>query len=372
MPRYRTKGIFQVGEFWVDWRGPALYKFWYDKRLKRVRRQSLGTADVPAAKEALAQWYLQTRRPQNAKPEDVILGAVLMNYYADHAQHIASAEQARIACEHLQRFFQGSSVGSLTIDRQEAYITERRKAVSDGTISRELSVVRAAVNRAFKRGELQNYPHVINLARGPARERRLSLSELSNLYRAADEHVRMFIEISGSTLGRPGAVLDLQLFQCDFENRLIHLNPLGRKQTKKYRPTVPMVNMLLPILRAAKGPHVIQYQGRRLYSIRKAFRRACDASELGKDVTPYTIRHTMATELRKRGVPQWEVSGMLGHKTGGTSEIYAKFDPDYLGQAARAIDAYFAEFYPVSLQNVVGEKGFEPPAPTSRTYKKSG
>ena len=36
---------------------------------------------------------------------------------------------------------------------------------------------------------------------------------------------------------------------------------------------------------------------------------------------------------------------MLGHKSAGyrTTEIYAKFDPDYLGKAVAAIDDYFAE-----------------------------
>ena len=64
---------------------------------------------------------------------------------------------------------------------------------------------------------------------------------------------------------------------------------------------------------------------------------------LSKDVVPYTIRHTMATELRKRGVAPWEVSGMLGHKSSGTTERYAKYDSDYLSKAARAIDEYFQE-----------------------------
>ena len=350
MPRYRTKGLFQIGEFWIDWRGPALYRFWYDRSTKRVRRESLGTSDLRAAETKLTEWYVKNKRPRDAEPEDVSLEAVLLNYYTEHAQNIPSSEQAQIACGHLQRFFLGARVGDLTIERQEAYIAHRRKSVSDGTISRELSVVRAAVNRARKRGELKSCPHIVGLEKSPARERRLSVQELSDLYEAADEHVRMFILVSGTTLARPGTVLELQLFQCDFEHRLIHLNPAGRKQTKKYRPTVPMVNTILPYLRAVKGEYVIQYQGRRLYSIRKGMRRACDRAGLGKDVTPYTIRHTMATELRKRGVPMWEVEGMLGHKMDSTSEVYAKYDPDYLGKAAKAIDAYFAEFSPISLQ----------------------
>lgn len=53
----------------------------------------------------------------------------------------------------------------------------------------------------------------------------------------------------------------------------------------------------------------------------------------------------MGTELRKREVPPWEVSGMLGHKSAGyrTTEIYAKFDPNYLDKAIAAIDTYFGE-----------------------------
>ncbi len=77
-------------------------------------------------------------------------------------------------------------------------------------------------------------------------------------------------------------------------------------------------------------------------SIKHALRRAAERAGVPA-VSPKTFRHTMATELRRRGVPAWEVSGMLGHKTGGTSEVYAKYDPDYLGHAAQAIDAYFGE-----------------------------
>ena len=82
----------------------------------------------------------------------------------------------------------------------------------------------------------------------------------------------------------------------------------------------------------------------------------------------------------------------MGHKTGGTTEIYAKYDPDYLSKAVGAIDAYFQELQelverPLLLNTglrvssvladddresqvtdfVVGVRGFEPPAPASRT-----
>ena len=97
----------------------------------------------------------------------------------------------------------------------------------------------------------------------------------------------------------------------------------------------------------------------------------------------------MATELRARGVSEWEAMGMLGHKSQArTTERYAKFRPDYLSGAVKAIDAYFADlragfdalsnliFNPVrassvlapklelpqSLGKMVGATGIEPEA----------
>jgi hypothetical protein len=63
------------------------------------------------------------------------------------------------------------------------------------------------------------------------------------------------------------------------------------------------------------------------------------------DVTLYVIRHTVATELRKRGVNIWEVAGFLGHSMpkNDITERYAKFLPNYQAAVVQAIDAYFAE-----------------------------
>ncbi|MEE4378229.1 MAG: hypothetical protein V2J55_12075 [Candidatus Competibacteraceae bacterium] len=60
-------------------------------------------------------------------------------------------------------------------------------------------------------------------------------------------------------------------------------------------------------------------------------------------MTPYSLRHTLTRWLRSQSVPAWEVAAQLGHRAPGTSttEIYAPFDPAYLTQAVRAIDAYF-------------------------------
>jgi hypothetical protein len=130
----------------------------------------------------------------------------------------------------------------------------------------------------------------------------------------------------------------------NFARRLIDLNPKGRKQTKKYRPVVPITNTLLSWLGKPVGERYVLYHGMPIASVKKSFARAAAMAELA-DVSPYCLRHTMATELRARGVPEWEIMGMMGHKNAvaRTTERYARFRPEYLGEAVKAIDAYFVD-----------------------------
>ncbi|MBM3525426.1 MAG: hypothetical protein FJX57_20965 [Alphaproteobacteria bacterium] len=63
-------------------------------------------------------------------------------------------------------------------------------------------------------------------------------------------------------------------------------------------------------------------------------------------VTPYSIRHTMARELRKRRVPTEQISLFLGHVPVGvaaTTSIYASYDPGFLGDAIAAIEDVMRE-----------------------------
>ena len=46
-----------------------------------------------------------------------------------------------------------------------------------------------------------------------------------------------FLLIAATTLARPAAILDLAPSQFDDTHRLLDLNPVGRVQNKKFRPT---------------------------------------------------------------------------------------------------------------------------------------
>ncbi len=349
--RERKQRRAQIGGCWLSKRrnSSVWCRTWFDPETRQTRRASLGTTDFQQAELQLIKWVVVNAEKRDQNSEYVLLEELLIRYYEHHARGQPSAEQARYALAKWSDFFAGATLSDLTPDRQEAFVDHLRKTgSSDGYIARILSIGRAALNRAYRRQEIKSVPFIMSVPSGCPRERRLTLQESAALFDAiAEEHLFMYCMVAFNTLARPEAILELRRFQISLENRLIEFNPPGRKQTKKYRPVVPITDTLLPWLERVKTSNVVSYskQNRQVRSVKTTFRRTVARAGLSADVTPYTVRHTMATELRKRGVPPWEVSGMLGHKSGGyaTTEIYAKYDPDFMGKAVAAIDGYFRD-----------------------------
>ena len=342
---------FQIGDYFLGKRdrSPVWYRCWYDKSARRQQRASLGTTEFEEAKEALTDWYIQNHRPQDATPDDILIADIIRRYYEDHAQYIPSADQARISLNLWLDFFTTSDLHAATrpaeIDRFIASL--EKQGHSPSYISRTLSAGRAAIRRAWKQGEIASAPFIkdVAIAHKPPRGRPLDLNEIRWLYhKAKSDHVQVFILWMLGTVARPDAVLDLQADQIDVANKLVHLNPEGRPQTKKHRPTVKLPDQLLPFV-PEEGGYVVNYHARRVRSIKKAWRQLREACGLDDAVNPYSLRHTMARHLRAAGVPAWEVSAQLGHAQPGmtTTEIYAPYSPDYLENAVIAIDSFLAD-----------------------------
>ena len=67
---------------------------------------------------------------------------------------------------------------------------------------------------------------------------------------------------------------------------------------------------------------------------------------LDERVTPYSIRHGMGREMRKRKVPKEQISIFLGHlpkDSDATTSIYAPYEPEYCSEAVEAIEDVMKE-----------------------------
>lgn len=351
MPNY-TEREYRVGQYWLSQiaNSPAWYRTWYCEESRQTKRRSLGTKDFQTAKEKLNEWFINEHRPENESLTNVLLVDVLLNYYNEHASKLRSADAARRACDYYTEYFKGATLQEAFKPKaQQAFMDWlKEKQCSANYITRIITVGRAAINRAHKHGEINSIPAFLMPPpeRSEPKGRPLELKEMASLFRACEqEHIELFLWIMVCTACRPEAALELERNQIDFNNRLINLQPTWRIETKKYRPTVRLVSALAGILSNAKGDRLVMYKGKPVKSVKTSFRKLRVRAGLDDKVNPYSIRHTMAREMRKRGVDAWQVAAQLGHKLPGmrTTEIYTAFSPDYLKQSTQAIEDYTEE-----------------------------
>ncbi len=345
--REPTEPAFKLAEYWIAKRpnSEKYYRFWWDKESRCTRRASLGTTDLQEAIAELKLWYVRHHHPENEELESVPLPTVLRIYYEEHAMDLPSHEALRIGLTKWLDHFGAVSVAEAVKPQSiERFIDMLEgKDYSPNYINRILASGRAAINRAYKRGMLKNNAYIREVKVGytPPKGRPLSMDEMRALYHLTDkDYLKRFILWMVGTVARPTALFELHLSHIDLEHNLVQLNPEGRAQNKKYRPTVKLPETLRDYV--GEGPYLLMNKERRVDDVRYAWRRVRKAAGFGKDVTPYSIRHTMARHLRICGVPAWEVSAQLGHKQPGLSvtEIYAPFAPAYLATSVQEIDKY--------------------------------
>jgi len=319
-------------------------------------------------------------------PGSVTLETILVRWFNEEGRRLASHDAARHALLKWSDWFPGALVSEVTPIRLRAFADSMEEAgLSDSYIRRTFAVGKRALNWAHQEQLLDRVPFVKLGPESDARTRVMSRAEAAWFLRATGQdfpHVQLYVALAFGTAARPSSLLDLQTWQqLDWEGEVIHLNQPGRRQTKKRRPSIPMATFLRPLLANLPPGHVIAFNGQRLKSIRSAIERirerarqmirdhavveirhlwrsgdmeaarqiltqAKAAGDAMRSVTAYTIRHTVATEARGRGVQPWELSGFLGHSTGyRTTEMYAKNRPEHLRGVVQAMEAYWAELH---------------------------
>src|SRR5215469_1618570 len=236
----------------------------------RSRERSTGTADREQAQIILAEW-LQRRayRKGPSDPAAILITDVLNEYAQQRGPKIAAPARIAYAVLALTDFFEGNSVADVTSQTCGRYVEERCRSVisesgevekrrcSAGTVRRELGVLRAAINYAFKNGRITR-PVAVELPDRPEpRDRWLTRNEAARLLRAACTaqarlYLPLFILIAIYTGRRKEAVLSLRWPQIDLARRTINFDLAGRKRTNKRRGIVPIPPRLLPHIERAK------------------------------------------------------------------------------------------------------------------------
>lgn len=324
-------------------------KWWYAVWVENgvTRRSSLRTQDAEEAKRKLLDFQ------RDFRPERSGIGDIMDAYLADRKIQVVRYDRIADAWKALKPHFAHLRPDQITRETCREYAAARRKVtfrnrklpIQDGTIIKELTVLRAGL-----RWHDKNTPAIFEMPSSPPpKERHLSREEFGKLVRSADRtpHLRLFVILALSTAGRAEAILELTWDRVDFEKGQIDLRKgAGRR---KGRALVPMTDTVKFALQEAKkaalSDFVIEYAEGPVKSVKKAFARACEEAEL-EGVTPHVLRHTAAVWMAEGGATMPEIANYLGHSDSRITErVYSRFSPSFLKKAATALE-FSLDSYP--------------------------
>ncbi|OJX16347.1 MAG: hypothetical protein BGO82_00950 [Devosia sp. 67-54] len=322
MPDYRAK--LYRGKF---------YAVWTDAR-GQTKRQSLRTALRDEAERRLADFQRDMAAPVGSTVGDYV--EAYLGYkngrIRDYNRLAGAWANARSTFGHLRP----DQITPLLCEK----FAQHRRAMgrSDGTILKEINVIRQALNWskiATARFEAPSAP--------PPRDRYLTKVEARALLGGCFQpHVKLFVRLALQTAARRSALLDLTWDRVDFERGRIYLVVPGEHNRKRRALSVPINDQLRADLEAAKAvaqtPFVIEYAGHRVLNIKRGFAAAVRRAGL-EDVTPHDLRHTAAVWMAEAGVTFEEIAQYLGHSsTRITFSVYARFSPSHLQRASKSLE----------------------------------
>lgn len=369
MPRTkRPKPLYQRGPYRLYPRpGRFLQIVWYDEQRKRERGVSAGTADVAQGRIELDRLYLESmgervcptcRRPYDTHGDQLATSAIAD--YLVLVQDRPSVGSIRDRLNHVIRYIAATdpSITCAAIDdawanryrkwlaKDPYYRGKSRKPLyrSPATVEQSLMQLSAAINATQPMRPNFKYQQGKDLSESPTYRADVATMARMFQYALADNRRRsllLFLRAAVATWARPDAIMDLRPSQYIAAARVLPLNPKGRRQTKKYRPTIPIAAQFGSVLEGMGDPYIPHA------SIRSAWETMCADIGLPRDGSagPKLIRRSMATEGRKRlGEEHW-VQGqmMLGHAKHDVSDVYAVPDPANLGRALAVTEQIITE-----------------------------
>ncbi|WP_439572604.1 tyrosine-type recombinase/integrase [Phreatobacter sp.] len=363
-------------------KGPRLYadprrRQWIIRDGSHFRRTGCALDDREGADRALAAWLGEklSLPERESRLAGITAGEVLIAYGRERAPHVRASATIGWCIKALSPFWAGRLLSEISGNSCRAYAEYRRAAgVSDGTIRRELTTLRAAIGHWHREhGPLDAIPAVSMPDRPAPRETWLTRTEAAELllgalgwqahacviatrrptlWRRSPEaslyrHVARFVLVALRTGSRHEAVLALSWLPqisggwVDVDRSVMHRRGTDETETAKRRPPTRISRKLLPHLRrwrrldeAAGIHHVISWRGDRIAKLRTGWDRARRFASLPDHVTPHVLRHTRCTWLMQEGVPIAEAAGSVGMSIATFERVYGHHHPDFQSRAA--------------------------------------
>lgn len=262
---------------------------------------------------------------------------------------------------HLRPYFDNMASDRVTTTVIQEYIASRQaKGRSNGTINRELTVLK----RAFKLAQQETPPKVAyvprfpHLTEDPPRKGFFEHAEYEKMLAELPAEIKPVLVFAYHTGCRRAEILSLQWSQVDLLERVVRLEP-GTTKNKEAR-TIPLaqdVFAMITIQRELRDrfhprcPWVFfrHDSGKPLEDFRGAWEGACkrtglwDATKERPTRLLHDLRRTGVRNLVRAGVPERVAMAISGHKSRSVFDRYNIVSESDLKTAAHRLEGYLTE-----------------------------
>jgi integrase len=341
-------------------------------------RENRGEAEKALAEYIVSKYRVSRERDRD--PAQILVLDVLNIYLADRAPHQARPDETKQRIMTLADWWGGRTLAAVNGTTCREYAASRvgqpwrsskpdktgrpARLITEDAARRELEDLRAAINHHRAEGLCSEIVSVVLPEKSPPRYEWLTRDEAARIIRAAwrakqvmrdqktrrdvGKHIARFILVGIYTGSRAGAICSAALRPAigrghvDLQRGVFFRRPQGAKETKKKQPPVRLPDRLLAHLkrweRLGIAKHaVVEWNGKPVRSVRKAFAAAVASAGVEKHVTPHTLRHTAATWTMQAGVNLWTAAGFLGMTVETLQEVYGHHHPDFQSDAAQGV-----------------------------------
>jgi integrase/recombinase XerD len=166
----------------------------------------------------------------------------------------------------------------------------------------------------------------------------LTVNELDRLFNSISEEDsyelrdKTIFELLYSSGLRISEAIDLKLNDIDFENSFIHVIGKGDKERlvpagkEALRLLVKYIKNSRPAILGARESEFlfVSKKGSQLNrkSVWRLLKNYVSGTEIQKNITPHTLRHSFATHLIENGADLRSVQELLGHMDISTTQVY--------------------------------------------------
>jgi integrase len=277
---------------------------------------------------------------------------------------VTSIGNDRFVMKHLRAYFGllrpshicQAVVEEYAIRRRDEGVSRRStghvvRRVADGTIEKELVILRAALRWAAKDdrarwlGGAEPPAFSMPVSGARSRIRWLTKGEAAKLIAGSHlPHIRLYFRIALATGARKEAIELLRWSDVDFERNLVDFGRVEKDNNKK-RPLIQMTPELRRELWNAKqvacSDYVIEFRGRRAGNVKKSIRAAIEKAGLksvdpNEDVVGHIMKHTFVSWMLQCGKSYEEIALILNTSSATLRRTYGHVD---LNAAADVADA---------------------------------